>query len=59
VGVRASAQGLSDAIMGLAGASAAALSGLIMHGWGYPMLALAAAVAAAPFITLLLPRRRS
>lgn len=59
VGVRASAQGLSDAIMGLAGASAAALSGVIMHGWGYPMLALTAAVAAAPFIMLLLPRRHS
>ena len=56
VDVRASAQGLSDAIMGLAGASAGALSGVIVDAWGYPMLALLAALAAAPFV-LLVARR--
>ena len=56
VDVRASAQGLSDAIMGLAGASAGALSGVIMGALGYPVLALVAAVAAAPFV-LLVTRR--
>ena len=57
VGVRASAQGLSDAIMGLAGASAGALSGIIVDAWGYPILALAAAIAATPFIALLIRSR--
>jgi MFS family permease len=56
VDVRASAQGLSDAIMGLAGAFAGALSGVIMGALGYPVLALVAAVAAAPFV-LLVTRR--
>jgi MFS family permease len=56
VDVRASAQGLSDAIMGLAGASAGALSGVIVGAWGYPMLALVAALAATPFV-LLVTRR--
>jgi MFS family permease len=50
--VRASAQGLSDAIMGIAGASAGALSGVIMGAWGYPTLALVAALAAMPFVLL-------
>jgi MFS family permease len=50
VELRASAQGLSDAIMGLAGASAGATSGVIVAGWGYPVLALIAALAAAPMI---------
>jgi MFS family permease len=53
VDVRASAQGLSDAIMGLAGASAGALSGVIVAAWGYPMLALVAALAATPFVVQL------
>jgi MFS family permease len=52
VQLRASAQGVSDVTMGLAGASAGALSGVIMHAWGFPMLALIAALAAAPFIVL-------
>lgn len=56
VDVRASAQGLSDAIMGLAGASAGALSGVIVGAWGYPTLALSAALAATPFV-LLVTRR--
>ena len=51
--LRASAQGLSDATMGVAGASAGALSGLVVGAWGYPTLAFAAAVAAAPFMLLL------
>ena len=55
--LRPSAQGLSDAIMGLAGASAGALSGLIVDAWGYPMLALVAALAATPFVLLMTQRR--
>jgi MFS family permease len=56
VDVRASAQGLSDASMGLAGASAGALSGVIVGAWGYPMLALLAALAAMPFVLLVIRR---
>ena len=59
VHVRASAQGLSDAIMGMAGASAGALSGVIVDASGYPMLALIAALAATPFVLLVTrPGRR-
>ncbi len=50
--LRPSAQGLSDLTMGLAGASAGALSGVFMQAWGYSTLALIAALAAAPFIAL-------
>lgn len=50
--LRPSAQGLSDLTMGLAGASAGALSGVVMQTWGYSILALIAALAAAPFIAL-------
>jgi MFS family permease len=50
--LRTSAQGLSDVTMGLAGASASALSGVIVQGWGFPMLALIAALATAPLIVL-------
>src|SRR5436190_9910589 len=49
---RASAQGLSDLIMGLAGASAGALSGREVSAWGFPVLALAAAIATVPLIVL-------
>ena len=49
---RASAQGLSDLIMGLAGASAGALSGVVVSAWGYPVLALVAAIATVPLIVL-------
>jgi len=63
LGVRPSAQGVSDVAMGLAGAVAGALSGVVMSAWGYPMLALGAAVAAAPVMLLLKadvsPRDRS
>ncbi len=50
--MRTSAQGLSDVTMGLAGASAGALSGAIVQGWGFSMLALIAALATTPFILL-------
>jgi MFS family permease len=46
--LKPSAQGLSDLIMGVAGASAGALSGLVVQGFGYPTLTLAAAVMAIP-----------
>ena len=50
---RASAQGFADLAMGLAGASAGALSGVIVGAWGYPVLTLLAAVAAAGLIAIL------
>jgi MFS family permease len=52
VELRASAQGLSDLVMGLAGATAGALSGLIVAIWSYPTLTLLAALATAPLILL-------
>jgi MFS family permease len=52
--LRASAQGLSDLTMGLAGATAGALSGVIVESWGYPTLTLLAALATAPLVLLLL-----
>ena len=57
VELRASAQGLSDLVMGLAGASAGALSGLIVNAWGYPILALIAGIATAPFVIVATRRR--
>ena len=59
VELRASAQGLSDLIMGLAGASAGALSGIVVAGWGYPVLALVAAIATVPLIVLGIATRLS
>ena len=50
--LRPSAQGLSDLAMGLAGASAGALSGVVVEAWGYPTLTLLAALATAPLIVL-------
>jgi len=50
--LRASAQGFSDLIMGLAGATAGALSGVVVSAWGFPVLALVAAVATVPLIVL-------
>jgi MFS family permease len=50
--LRPSAQGLSDLTMGVAGATAGALSGVFMQVWGYSTLAVIAALAAAPFIPL-------
>ena len=59
-GLRTAAQGLSDLVMGLAGASAGAISGLVVQGWGYPTLAVLAAVATLPLTALLvLTRERS
>jgi MFS family permease len=55
--LRASAQGLSDLTMGLAGATAGALSGVVVEHWGYATLALLAALATAPLIMLLLAVR--
>ena len=52
VELRASAQGLSDLVMGLAGASAGAVSGVIVDVWGYPTLTMFAALATAPLIIL-------
>jgi MFS family permease len=52
VELRASAQGLSDLVMGLAGAMAGALSGVIVDAWGYSILTLLAALATAPLIIL-------
>jgi len=57
--LRASAQGFSDLVMGLAGASAGAISGVIVAAWGYPTLALLAALATVPLIVLVsLPSKR-
>jgi len=56
--LRTSAQGLSDVAMGLAGASAGALSGVVVNAWGFPMLALSAALATTPFIVLATQRIR-
>ncbi|HEU4451943.1 MAG TPA: MFS transporter, partial [Longimicrobium sp.] len=50
--LRASAQGLSDLLMGLAGASAGALSGVVVNAWGYPTLTLLAALATGPLLVL-------
>jgi MFS family permease len=52
VELRASAQGLSDMLMGLAGATAGALSGVVVAAWGYPTLTFIAALATAPLILL-------
>ena len=53
VELRPSAQGLSDLMMGLAGATAGAISGVIVAAWGYSTLTLLAALATAPLIVLL------
>lgn len=52
VELRASAQGLSDLAMGVAGASASAASGVIVGAWGYAALTVFAALATAPLIVL-------
>ena len=53
VELRASAQGVSDLVMGLAGATAGALSGVVVEGWGYPTLTLLAALATGPLVVML------
>jgi MFS family permease len=50
--LRPSAQGLSDLVMGIAGASAGALSGIIVQASGFPVLTLTAAVATVPVAAL-------
>lgn len=57
--VRTSVQGLSDLIMGLAGALAGALSGVVVYAFGYPTLTLAAAVATVPLLALAVRARRA
>ena len=52
VEMRASAQGLSDLVIGLAGASAGALSGVVVAAWGYSALTLFAALTTLPLILL-------
>jgi MFS family permease len=54
--LRASAQGLSDLAMGLAGASAGAISGVVLEAWGYPTLTLLAALATGPLVVMLAGR---
>ena len=57
--LRAAVQGLSDLVMGLAGASAGALSGVVVQTQGYGGLTLLAALATVPLIILVfLPRTR-
>jgi MFS family permease len=55
--LRPSAQGLSDLVMGIAGASAGALSGVVVQAFGYPTLALFAALTTAPLAALALGHR--
>jgi MFS family permease len=52
--VRPSAQGLSDLVMGLAGAAGGAVSGLVVAWAGYPTLTVLAAIAALPPLALAL-----
>ena len=56
--LRTSAQGLSDLIMGLAAATAGALSGVTVKAWGYPTLTLLAALATVPLILFALLTRQ-
>jgi MFS family permease len=51
---RAGVQGLSDVVMGVAGASAGALSGVVVDFFGYPVLALLAAVTTVPLLARVL-----
>jgi MFS family permease len=57
--MRPSAQGFSDLVMGLAGATAGALSGVVVEAWSYPTLTLLAALATAPLIVLVSLRPRA
>ncbi|MEV0729095.1 MFS transporter [Polymorphospora sp. NPDC050346] len=54
VEARPATQGLSDLLMGLAGASAGAVSGFIVEAAGYPVLNLLAAIATVPLTALAL-----
>ena len=55
--VKPSAQGLSDLVMGLAGASSGALAGVVVQQFGYPTLTLLAGVATLPLVVLALTVR--
>jgi MFS family permease len=55
--LRPSAQGLSDLLMGVAAASAGALSGVVVQAFGYPMLTLLAALTTAPLAALVISDR--
>jgi MFS family permease len=57
VELRLSAQGLSDLVMGLAGASSGALSGVVVQAFGYSTLTAVAAIVTAP-LALLAVRER-
>jgi MFS family permease len=57
--LRTSAQGLSDTAMGVAGASAGALSGVVVHAWGFPTLAVIAGLVVTPFVALAAMRMRA
>lgn len=50
--VRTAVQGLSDLVMGVVAASAGVLAGPVLQEWGYPTLAVAAAVLLAPVLVL-------
>jgi MFS family permease len=52
--LRPAVQGLSDLVMGLAGAFAGAVSGLVVAWAGYPILTLLAAIATVPLVALAL-----
>jgi hypothetical protein len=52
--VKPRAQGLSDLVTGLSGATAGVLSGVIVEISGYPVLALLAALATVPLVALAL-----
>ena len=54
IAVRPAAQGLNDLVMGLAGASSGALSGLIVYVGGYSTLAVLSALATLPLLALTL-----
>ncbi|UWP84233.1 MFS transporter [Dactylosporangium fulvum] len=49
---RAGVQGLSDLVMGVAGASAGALAGVVVDLFGYPALTIVAAVAVVPLVAV-------
>ena len=57
--LKPSAQGVSDMLMGLAGASAGALSGIVVQASGYARLALVAALVTTPLMLLVTRRPQS
>jgi MFS family permease len=56
--LKPAAQGLSDLIMGIAGASAGALSGVVVQVSGFPTLTLVAALMTTPLAVLALAHRQ-